>query len=249
MRGRAAAWALAAALVPAAGCQDRVPQEVPMKEQDRQQERTRMVEEQLVYRGIRDGPVVAAMRRVPRHRFVPPSEAASAYDDSALPIGEGQTISQPFVVAFMTQALQLTGREKVLEVGTGSGYMAALLGARCDHVYTVEIEPALATRARENLQRQDADNVTVIEGDGAQGWPAQAPYDAIVLSGSVAEIPEVLQQQLKVGGRLLAVVGEAPLMQARLVTCVAEGQFQSVNLFETSIPRLRNVPERGKFVF
>ena len=113
----------------------------------------------------------------------------------------------------------------------------------------VEIEPELAARARANLLRQDADNVTVIEGDGARGWPAQAPYDAIVLSGSVADIPEALLQQLKVGGRLMAVVGEAPLMQARLVTCVAEGRFQSVNLFETSIPRLRNVPERGKFVF
>ena len=103
--------------------------------------------------------------------------------------------------------------------------------------------------ARANLQRECADNVTVIEGDGAQGWPAQAPYDAIVLSGSVAQIPEALLEQLKVGGRLLAVVGDAPLMQARLVTCVADGQFQSANLFETSIPRLRNVPERGTFFF
>ena len=149
----------------------------------------------------------------------------------------------------MLQALQLRKSDKVLEVGTGSGYMAALLGARSGHVHTVEIEPDLAARARENLRRQDADNVTVIEGDGALGWPAQAPYDAIVLSGSVAEIPDALLAQLKVGGRLMAVVGEAPLMQARLVTCVAEGQFQSVNLFETSIPRLRNVPERGKFAF
>jgi protein-L-isoaspartate(D-aspartate) O-methyltransferase len=139
--------------------------------------------------------------------------------------------------------------DKVLEIGTGSGYMAALLGAQSDHVYTVEIEPALGARARENLQRECADNVTVIEGDGAQGWPAQAPYDVIVLSGSVPEIPQALLAQLKVGGRLLAVVGEAPLMQARLVTCVAEGSFQSVSLFETSIPPLRNMPAREKFFF
>jgi protein-L-isoaspartate(D-aspartate) O-methyltransferase len=155
----------------------------------------------------------------------------------------------PALEAKMLQALQLRKSDKVLEIGTGSGYMAALLGARSDHVYTVEIEPELAATARASLERHCADNVTVIEGDGAQGWPSLAPYDAIVLSGSVAEISDALLAQLKVGGRLLAVVGEAPLMQARLVTCVAEGRYQSVNLFETSIPRLRNVPERGNFVF
>jgi protein-L-isoaspartate(D-aspartate) O-methyltransferase len=155
----------------------------------------------------------------------------------------------PAVEAKFLQALQLRKSDKVLEIGTGSGFMAALLGARSDHVHTVEIEPELAARARENLQRACADNVTVIDGDGAQGWPAQAPYDVILLSGSVPDIPPALPAQLKVGGRLLAVVGEAPLMQARLVTCVAEGRFQAVNLFETDIPRLRNVPEREKFVF
>jgi protein-L-isoaspartate(D-aspartate) O-methyltransferase len=155
----------------------------------------------------------------------------------------------PALEAKFLQALALRKSDKVLEIGTGSGYMAALLGARSDHVYTVEIEPELAARARENLQRECADNVTVVEGDGARGWPAKAPYDAIVLSGSVADIPQALLDQLKVGGRLLAVVGEAPLMQARLVTCVSEGRFQSVNLFETSIPPLRNLPARGKFVF
>lgn len=190
------------------------------------------------------------MLNTPRHIFVDEALASRAYDDTALPIGFGQTISQPYIVARMTQLLLESGpSNKVLEIGTGSGYMAALLGARSDHVHTVEIEPELAARARENLQRACIDNVTVVDGDGARGWPAQAPYDAILLSGSVAEIPEALLAQLKVGGRLLAVVGEAPLMQARLVTCVAEGSFQSVNLFETSIPRLRNVPERGKFVF
>jgi protein-L-isoaspartate(D-aspartate) O-methyltransferase len=140
--------------------------------------------------------------------------------------------------------------DKVLEVGTGSGYMAALLGARSDHVYTVEIEPELAARARENLQRECADNVTVVEGDGARGWPAQgALRRRSSCPARWRRSREALLDQLKVGGRLLAVVGEAPLMQARLVTCVSEGRFQSVNLFETSIPPLRNLPARGKFVF
>ncbi len=214
-----------------------------------EQARYNMVEQQIRTWEVLDQEVLDLLMTVKREQFVPPACLKLAFADTAIPLGHGAAMLPPVIEAKMLQALQLRKSDKVLEVGTGSGYMAALLGARCDHVYTVEIEPALATRARENLQRQDADNVTVIEGDGAQGWPAQAPYDAIVLSGSVAEIPEVLQQQLKVGGRLLAVVGEAPLMQARLVTCVAEGQFQSVNLFETSIPRLRNVPERGKFVF
>lgn len=214
-----------------------------------EQARYNMVEQQIRTWEVLDQDVLDLLMTVKREQFVPPACLKLAFADTSIPLGHGASMLPPAIEAKMLQALQLRKSDKVLEVGTGSGYMAALLGARSDHVYTVEIEPELAAKARENLRRQDADNVTVIEGDGALGWPAQAPYDAIVLSGSVTEIPDTLPAQLKVGGRLLAVVGEAPLMQARLVTCVAEGQFQSVNLFETSIPRLRNVPERGKFVF
>lgn len=214
-----------------------------------EQARYNMVEQQIRTWDVLDQDVLDLLMTVKREQFVPPACLKLAFADTAIPLGHGAAMLTPAIEAKMLQALQLRKSDKVLEIGTGSGYMAALLGARCGHVYTVEIEPELAARARENLLRQDADNVTVIEGDGASGWPAQAPYDAIVLSGSVAEIPEALLLQLKIGGRLIAVVGEAPLMQARLVTCVAEGQFQSVNLFETSIPRLRNVPERGKFAF
>ena len=214
-----------------------------------EQARFNMVEQQIRTWEVLDQEVLDLLLTVKREAFVPPACHKLSFADTAIPLGHGAAMLTPAIEAKMLQALQLRKSDKVLEIGTGSGYMAALLGARSDHVYSVEIEPELAAKARANLQRQDADNVTVIEGDGAQGWPAQTPYDAIVLSGSVADIPEALLQQLKVGGRLLAVVGEAPLMQARLVTCVAEGQFQSVNLFETSIPRLRNVPERGKFVF
>ena len=214
-----------------------------------EQARYNMVEQQIRTWEVLDQEVLDLLMTVKREDFVPPACVKLAYADTAIPLGHGAAMLTPAVEAKMLQALQLRKSDKVLEIGTGSGYMAALLGARSDHVYSVEIEPELAARARANLLRQDADNVTVIEGDGARGWPAQAPYDAIVLSGSVADIPEALLQQLKVGGRLMAVVGEAPLMQARLVTCVAEGQFQSVNLFETSIPRLRNVPERATFAF
>ena len=214
-----------------------------------EQARYNMVEQQIRTWDVLDQEVLDLLLTIRREDFVPPACVKLAFAETAIPLGHGAAMLTPALEAKFLQALALRKSDKVLEIGTGSGYMAALLGARSDHVYTVEIEPALAARARENLQRQDADNVTVIEGDGALGWPAHAPYDAIVLSGSVAEIPQALLAQLKVGGRLLAVVGEAPLMQARLVTCVAEGQFQSVNLFETSIPRLRNLQERGKFVF
>ena len=214
-----------------------------------EQARYNMVEQQIRTWEVLDQEVLDLLMTVKREGFVPPACIKLAFADTPIPLDHGAAMLTPAVEAKMLQALQLRKSDKVLEIGTGSGYMAALLGARSDHVYSVEIEPELAARARANLLRQDADNVTVIEGDGVRGWPAQAPYDAIVLSGSVADIPEALLQQLKVGGRLMAVVGEAPLMQARLVTCVAEGQFQSVNLFETSIPRLRNVPERATFAF
>ena len=214
-----------------------------------EQARYNMVEQQIRTWEVLDQEVLDLLLTIRREDFVPPASVKLAFAETSIPLGNGAAMLTPALEAKFVQALQLRKSDKVLEVGTGSGFMAALLGARSDHVYTVEIEPALAAKARENLQRECADNVTVIEGDGAQGWPAQAPYDAIVLSGSVAQIPEALLEQLKVGGRLLAVVGDAPLMQARLVTCLADGQFQSVNLFETSIPRLRNVPERGKFYF
>ena len=214
-----------------------------------EQARYNMVEQQIRPWEVLDQDVLDLLMTVRRDHFVPAACVRLAFADTAIPLGHGAAMLPPVLEARFLQALQLHKSDKVLEVGTGSGYMAALLGARSDHVYTIEIEPALAARAREHLQRECADNVTVVEGDGSSGWPAQAPYDAILLSGSVAEISEALLGQLKVGGRLLAVVGDAPLMQARLVTCVAEGRFQSVNLFETSIPRLRNAPERGKFVF
>jgi len=214
-----------------------------------EQARFNMVEQQIRTWQVLDEDVLDVLLNIKREDFVPPACRKLAYTEAVIPLGHGAHMLPPALEAKLLQALALRKSDKVLEIGTGSGYMAALLGARSDHVYTVEIEPALAAKARQHLERACADNVTVIEGDGAQGWPAQAPYDVILLSGSVPEIRSALLAQLKTGGRLLAVVGATPLMQARLVTCVAESKFQSVNLFETEIPRLRNVPERGQFVF
>ena len=214
-----------------------------------EQARQNMVERQIRPWEVLDQEVLDLLQTIRREDFVPQGYAGLAFAETMIPLGHGAVMLTPALEAKFLQALALRKSDKVLEIGTGSGYMAALLGARSDHVYTVEIEPELAARARENLARECADNVSVIEGDGAGGWPAQAPYDVIVLSGSVAEIPQALPEQLKLGGRLLAVVGEAPPMQARLVTCVAAGRFRSTNLFETEIPPLRNVPARGKFVF
>ena len=169
--------------------------------------RARMVEEQLRDRGIEDARVLEAMRRVPRHELVPEAYRRHAYGDSPLPIGEEQTISQPYVVAYMTEQLRLTGKERVLEVGTGSGYQAAVLGELASEVYTIEIVPLLARRAAKDLERLGYDNVHVREGDGYRGWPKKAPFDAIIVTAAPERIPEPLLDQLAVGGRMILPLG------------------------------------------
>jgi len=169
--------------------------------------RERMVREQIVSRGVRDPRVLAAMRSVPRHELVPASERDDAYDDRPLPIGRGQTISQPYVVAAMTEALALRGDERVLEVGTGSGYQAAVLSGLVKQVYTIELEAELAARARTDLARLGYANVEVRQGDGWRGWPEHAPFDAIIVTAAPEEVPPALVEQLAVGGRLVIPVG------------------------------------------
>ncbi|MEJ5378319.1 MAG: protein-L-isoaspartate(D-aspartate) O-methyltransferase [bacterium] len=171
------------------------------------QERARMVREQIEARGIRDSRVLEAMASVPRHRFVPETEVHRAYEDSPLPIGHGQTISQPFIVAYMCEALELKGHEKVLEIGTGSGYHAAALSLLAKEVYTIEIVEALADEARQRLKRLGYGNVKVIFGDGYKGLPEEAPFDAIVVTAAPPEIPQELLRQLKTGGRMVVPVG------------------------------------------
>jgi protein-L-isoaspartate(D-aspartate) O-methyltransferase len=172
-------------------------------------ERRRMVEEQLRARDIRSARVLDAMLTVPRHLFVPESRRSQAYGDSPLPIGYDQTISQPYIVAFMTQALDITPEHRVLEIGTGSGYQAAVLGALAKEVYTIEILPPLADRARETLSRLGYRNIQVRTGNGYLGWPEHAPYDRIMVTAAPDEVPGALLQQLKVQGLMAIPVGTA----------------------------------------
>jgi protein-L-isoaspartate(D-aspartate) O-methyltransferase len=170
-------------------------------------ERRRMVDEQLRARDIRSAQVLDAMLRVPRHLFVPEPQRAQAYSDSPLPIGHDQTISQPYIVAFMTQALDVAPGHRVLEVGTGSGYQAAILGALAKDVYSIEIVAPLAERARETLSALGYRNIQVRTGNGYLGWPEHAPYDRIMVTAAPDEVPTALLQQLKLGGLIVIPVG------------------------------------------
>jgi protein-L-isoaspartate(D-aspartate) O-methyltransferase len=168
-----------------------------------------MVREQIAARGVRDPRVLAALRTVPRHEFVPAEQRASAYEDEPLPIGEGQTISQPYMVAAMTEALALRGGERVLEIGTGSGYQAAVLAELARDVYTIEIVQALADSAKERLARLGYGRVHVKHGDGWAGWPEAAPFQAIVVTAAPGRVPEALVAQLAQGGRMVLPLGDA----------------------------------------
>jgi protein-L-isoaspartate(D-aspartate) O-methyltransferase len=177
------------------------------------QERARMVETQLIRRGIRDARVLAAMGTVPREAFVPKDKEDEAYFDGPLPIGQGQTISQPYIVACMVEALELTPGARVLEIGTGSGYGAAILSRIAHDVISVERLKPLADKARKTLQGLKYDNVAVICADGTLGYPPGAPYDAIVATAGGPQVPETLKQQLKTGGRLVIPVGGSRMAQ------------------------------------
>ncbi|HEQ60309.1 MAG TPA: protein-L-isoaspartate(D-aspartate) O-methyltransferase [Firmicutes bacterium] len=176
-------------------------------------------------RGVKDPKVLAALRKVPRHLFVPEAERSSAYADHPLPIGEGQTISQPYIVAFMTEQLRLKGGEKVLEIGTGSGYQAAVLAEIGGEVYTIEIVEPLATRAAALLEQLGYQNIHVKSGDGYQGWPEHAPFDAIMVTAAPDHVPQPLVDQLKVGGRMILPVGDW-FQDLRVVVKTEQGVLQ-----------------------
>jgi len=184
--------------------------------------RNRMVDDQLRARGIRDARVLDAMRRVPRHLFIPEPHRAWAYDDRPVPIGRGQTISQPYVVAFMTEALEIAPHHRVLEVGTGSGYQAAILAELAREVYTIEIVPELANRARRTLSALGYRNVHVRVGNGYLGWPEQAPYDRIVVTAAPQKVPPALLGQLRIGGLMAIPVGSG-IQQLRVLRRTATG--------------------------
>lgn len=214
-----------------------------------EQARFNMIEQQLRPWDVLDQDVLDLLYTVKREDFVPPAYRLLAFSDTEIPLGHEATMLPPKIEAHVLQALKLDKSERVLEIGTGSGYMAALLAAHAAQVVTVEIVPELAAQATENLARNGINNVIVATGDGEQGWPAQAPYDVIVVSGALPEIPQAMLDQLKNGGRLLAFVGEAPLMQARLVKRIDPYNFRSETLFETRVPSLRCTQARTRFEF
>jgi protein-L-isoaspartate(D-aspartate) O-methyltransferase len=191
------------------------------------QARERMVREQIQARGISRPEVLNAMLSVPRHWFVPEDLAGSAYKDHPLPIGEGQTISQPYIVALMTELLEVRPSGRVLEVGTGSGYQAAILSVLCSQVYTIEIKPKLYQNAFNLMKRLNYKNITCLQGDGYFGWSDAAPYDAIMITAAVDHIPPPLVKQLKDGGRLVLPLG-SPLGYQNLVLVTRRGDDLSV---------------------
>ncbi len=180
-------------------------------------ERRHMVETQLRARGIRDPRLLQAMADIPRHEFVAPRYRDQAYEDHPLPIDAGQTISQPYIVALMLELLQLDSSSKVLEIGTGSGYQAAVLSQLAGHVYTVERHPELARQARETLSRLGLTNVSVLTGDGGLGLAEQAPFDAIVVAAAAAQVPPALFEQLREGGRMIIPVGPPEAQELQLI--------------------------------
>ena len=188
-----------------------------------------MVKEQIEARGIRDPRLLSAFRTVPRHLFVEEALQNQAYEDYPLPIGDGQTISQPYMVALMINALQLTGKENILEIGTGSGYQTTLLAELGEEVYSIERIPSLAHRAITILNKMGYYNVTIKIGDGTFGWAEKAPFDAIIVSAGAPDIPEVLKGQLSVGGRLVIPVGNQSIQNLFRVTHTKEG-FKTENL-------------------
>lgn len=203
----------------------------PSDRTDRSDERKRMVRRQIEGRNVDDPDVLDAMERVPRHRFVPQRWRGRAYADTPLPIGHDQTISQPFIVATMTEALDVDADHEVLEIGTGSGYQAAILAELADHVYTIEIVCDLAERARETLESLDYANVDVRCGDGYEGWPNQAPFDRIIVTAAPDEVPEALVEQLAAGGRMVVPVGDT-FQELRLIEKTEEGKLRETKLMD-----------------
>lgn len=213
-----------------------------------EQARFNMIEQQIRPWEVLDPEVLAVLGEVKREQFVPSAHRALAFADIELPLGNGQTMLAPKMEARIVQAVGVKKTDIVLEVGTGSGFMAALLAARAEYVYTVEIDPALADVARRNLRQAGVANVSVEVGDGSCGWSGPSPFDVIVISGSLPELPPAFLLQLKVGGRLAAFIGEPPVMHAQLITRSTENACNTVNLFETLVAPLCT-QRRQRFVF
>ena len=214
-----------------------------------EQARFNMIEQQIRPWDVLDADVLHLLAVVKREDFVPLAHKALAFVDMEIPLGHGQCMLAPRVEARLLQDAAVQKHEKVLEIGAGSGYMAALLAHRAQRVVSLEINPELAAMARTNLQQAGIHNAEVRQFDGANGTPGDGPFDVIVLSGSVAELPQALLAQLKVGGRLVGIVGDEPVMRATVVTRTGEASFTTSTPWDTVVPRLLNFPELSNFKF
>ena len=218
-----------------------------------EQARFNMIEQQIRTWEVLDQDVLDLLYAVRREEFVPTVYRELAFSDLEIPLyegaEEGEHMMQPKVEARIIQELAVRKYERALEVGAGSGYLTALLAARAHHVHSVEISPKLKAFAEDNLRRAEIENATVELGDAAQGWQQHAPYDVIVLTASTPVLPRAFVSQLKTGGRLFAVVGDAPVMEARLVTCVGSDSHHTIDLFETCLAPLKNAMQPARFRF
>ena len=214
-----------------------------------EQSRFNMVEQQIRPWDVLDPEVIKLLFELRREEFVPAAYRSLAFVDMEIPLGHGEVMLTPKMEARILQELQVRKTDRILEIGSGSGYLTSLLARQGDHVYSVEILPELKIIAEQNLQAHGIANVTMEAGDASHGWSEHGPYDIIVLTGSTPVLPEEFRKSLVVGGRIFVVEGEEPVMNAALISCVKEGTYNKVGLFETCIPALRNAQRMKQFVF
>jgi len=220
-----------------------------MPQADVERARFNMVEQQIRPWEVLDQQVLDLLFKVHREDYVPPACRTLAFVDLEIPLGHGEKMLSPKIEARIVQELRIKPSDRVLEVGTGSGYMTALLASLAAHVYTVDIVPEFTEAAQTKLRAHSIHNVTVETGDAARGWDKHGPYDVIVVTGSLPVLAPGFQNSLQPGGRLFVVVGEPPIMEARLVTCISRGVYNSMDVFETCISPLRNAVQPERFVF
>jgi len=214
-----------------------------------EQARFNMIEQQIRPCDVLEPRILELLQQVRREHFVPEKMRAMAFVDMEIPLGHGASMWEPKLEARVVQELHLKRNDKVLEVGSGSGYLTALLSALAGHVTSVEIVPELSAMAKQHLHAYHRENITLEIGDASHGWGGGAQYDVVVLTGSTPVLPEAFQRCLKVGGRLFAIVGDAPVMEAKLITCVAPDTYETVNIMEASVAPLQNAQQPKRFVF
>jgi len=214
-----------------------------------EQARFNMIEQQIRPWDVLDSKILELMTAIPREAFVPAGYEGLAYADTEIPLGQGQVMLSPKVVGRMLQAANIDPLDIALEVGTGSGYLTALLAHGCRQVFSVDIDAKNSAQARKNLDSQGINNVTLEVGDAARGWDQSAPYDVIIINGSLPVLPETFQKSLNRGGRLVIIVGDVPVMEAILITRTGDNEWSSESLFETCIPPLVNASQPQRFTF